>query len=99
MTGGKAYLKQTKKGVTVAVRLQPKASKNKIIGLHAGELKISVTAPPVDGKANRALIKLLANTLGVPKTSISIQSGETGRHKTICIAGLKIDDDILNQLP
>ncbi len=73
----------------IRVRLQPKASKNEITGVKVdpttGEkvLQVRVTAPPVDGKANAALIKLLAKEFKAPKTKIQIIQGETSREKVI----------------
>lgn len=65
--------------------LQPKASKDEFAGLHGERLKIRITAPPIDGKANRHLTKFLAKQFGVGQRQIIISSGETGRKKTIQI--------------
>jgi len=70
------------------VRVQPKASANKILGEHAGALKVSVTAAPEKGKANAAVIALLSKELRVPKSWIEITRGETTRIKTLRIRGL-----------
>ena len=76
-------------GFKIKVRVIPRAKKNEISGFMAdGSLKIRLTAPPVDGKANQALIKLLANTLGVSTSQISISSGEHSRNKSVFIDGL-----------
>lgn len=80
-------------GALVAVRLTPKSSANRIQGLaeSAGDgtahLKVAVTAVPEDGKANAALLKLLAKTWKLPKTSLTIASGATSRRKVVHIAG------------
>lgn len=79
-------------GVRLAVKVTPKASREGIQGLARGAdgtaaLKVSLTAPPEDGKANAALIKLLAKAWGVPKSSISIASGAASRRKTVLVAG------------
>ena len=66
-------------------RLQPRASKDEIAGLQGDRLKIRITAPPVDGKANRHLIALVSRWFGTPKSAISLLQGETGRHKTLRI--------------
>ena len=63
--------------------IQPKASRDQIVGLHGDELKIAITAPPIDGKANAHLIKYLAKCFKVPKSQIQILKGELGRHKQI----------------
>lgn len=65
--------------------LQPKAASDDIVGLHGDRLKLRITAPPVDGKANEHLIKWLGKLFGVPKSQISILQGETGRQKTLLI--------------
>ena len=65
--------------------IQPKASRDKIIGLHGEELKIAITAPPVDGKANAHLSKYLAKQFKVAKGLINIEKGELGRHKQVRI--------------
>lgn len=82
----------TKGGVRLHLFIQPKASKNEIVGPHNGELKIKLTAPPVDGKANSELINFLAETYGIPKRRIQITKGETGRHKTVEIEALTLEE-------
>ena len=79
-------------GIRVQVKLTPRASRETIEGVafDAGGrtiIKARVTAPPVDGKANAALIALLAKTLGVPKRDVSLSGGESSRMKTVFIAG------------
>ncbi|MGV3346617.1 DUF167 family protein YggU [Enterobacteriaceae bacterium LUAb1] len=65
--------------------IQPKASQDKIIGPHGDELKVAITAPPVDGKANMHLIKYLAKQFRVAKSQVIIEKGELGRHKQVKI--------------
>jgi uncharacterized protein (TIGR00251 family) len=65
--------------------IQPKASRDALVGLHGDELKVAITAPPVDGQANQALIKFLAKQCKVAKNQISIVKGELGRHKQVMI--------------
>jgi uncharacterized protein (TIGR00251 family) len=78
------------------VYVQPRASNNALAGLHGDSLKIRLTAPPVDGKANAALLKFLAKTFAVPQSTISIESGQTGRNKRLRIpAPRKLPPDIL----
>jgi uncharacterized protein len=72
-------------GFTVEVRVQPKASGNRIAGLHGEALKLCVTAPPEDGKANKAVVALLARALGVKKHDVSIVSGQASRTKSVKI--------------
>jgi len=72
-------------GCTVAVRVHPGAKKNGVTGTHAGAVKIALTAPPVDGKANDALIAFLAEALRLPRARITLVAGATRRTKTIRI--------------
>ncbi|WP_159655467.1 DUF167 family protein YggU [Vibrio atypicus] len=65
--------------------IQPKASRDKLVGLHGEELKVAITAPPVDGKANAHLSKYLAKQFKVAKGLINIEKGELGRHKQLRI--------------
>ncbi|TFH91507.1 DUF167 family protein YggU [Vibrio ouci] len=65
--------------------IQPKASRDKIVGQHGEEVKIAITAPPVDGKANAHLSKYLAKQFKVAKGLITIEKGELGRHKQVRI--------------
>lgn len=67
----------------VAVRLQPRASKPGIVGWEAGALKVKVNAPPVDGKANEALILLLSEAFKVPKSRLAVVQGQTSRNKIV----------------
>lgn len=92
---GSAYkdlIHSTLVGVEFDVWVSPGASANKIMGPHALEngqmaLKVAVSAPPEKGKANKAVIKLLASSLGFAKTALSITKGEASRHKTLVIDG------------
>lgn len=71
--------------LTLRVRVQPRASRDEVVGITDGRLKIRLTAPPVDGAANAGLVKLMARELGVPKSRVRILSGETGREKRVAI--------------
>lgn len=79
-------------GVRIPVRVAPRASRAKVLGVHAGALKVALTAPPVDGAANAALIQLLSKRLGVPKGAIAIVSGQHSRDKLIEVTGLVAAD-------
>jgi uncharacterized protein (TIGR00251 family) len=72
----------------VAIKLQPRASKNEIGDALGNELRIKVTAPPVDAAANEALVRLLADTLDCPRNRVELLRGKTSRHKTVKIFGL-----------
>lgn len=69
--------------VRIAVHVQPNAAKTEVAGIHGDKLKVRVHAPPVDGKANIALIKFFAATFGVPNSAVSVLSGQHGRGKLI----------------
>jgi len=79
-------------GVTFEVRVAPRASRNRIVGVRDGALKIALMAPPVDGAANEALKKLLAKALGVAKSEIEIVRGDRARLKVIRIRGVRAED-------
>lgn len=102
MNSRRFHFHSGKTGAALAVRVTPKASRNKILGvLEDGTVKISLTAPPVDGKANEALVKFLADVLDVPKSNIDIVAGATGRDKLVSIVGLDasaVNDRILARL-
>ena len=76
------------RGATFAVRVQPRAKRNALVGEMGDALKIALTAPPVEGKANEACIDFLANLLKVPRSSVTIASGESSRNKVVRIAGM-----------
>ena len=78
--------------VRIRVRLTPRAARDEIAGWQDDTLRARVTAPPVDGKANDALVRLLSAALGVPKSRIGILSGATSRDKTVAIDGLSHDE-------
>ncbi len=75
-------------GAAFAVRVVPRASKNEVSGRHGDAVKIRLTAPPVEGAANEALIEFLAGVLDVRKNQIEILSGHTSRDKIVCVIGL-----------
>jgi hypothetical protein len=70
------------------LRVQPRASRNAVVGLMGDAVKLALTAPPVDGKANAAVVEYLAELLRVSKSSVTIVSGETGRNKLIAVRGV-----------
>ena len=78
---------KTATGATFKVIVQPGASKNEIVGVQQDALKVRISAPPVQGKANKALVNFLAKELGVKKSEIEIVSGHTSRVKTIKVIG------------
>jgi uncharacterized protein len=97
MTAGAAvFVKDSRDGATFSVRVSPRASRNAITGL-LGEgdqaaLKIALHAPPVEGRANAALIEFLAGVLDIPRSSIDVISGQQSRNKVVCVQGRKADE-------
>lgn len=87
-------IRATAEGVTVAVRAQPGAKKTAIVGVYgegaAAQLKIAVQAPPIEGRANEALIAFLAKACGVPKSVVSVLSGELSRSKVFLLRGVTL---------
>lgn len=71
--------------LTLTLRVQPRASRDEIAGVQGGRLKVRITAPPVDGKANAHLIRFLAREFKVPRSRITLLAGETGREKRLRI--------------
>ena len=78
-------------GATLAVRAQPGARKNAILGEHSGALKVAVTAPPADGRANEALVEVLREWLGVKRSQVELLSGQTSRNKVFLVRGVTAD--------
>ena len=85
-------VQQTDSGVTFAIKLHPRAKKNALTGEVGEALKLSLTAPPVDGKANEACIEFFAKLLKVPRSSVTIAAGQTSRNKVIRVAGLPAEE-------
>jgi len=78
--------------ITITVQVQPRSSGDGIAGLHEGRLKIRISAPPVDGKANERLTEVIAKAFGVSKSSVDIIKGHTSRLKTVRISGVTMED-------
>ena len=89
-------LREVTGGVTLAVRAQPGAKKTAIVGIYgdadAAQLKIAVQAPPVEGRANEALVAFLAETFEIPKKSVELISGELSRSKVFLLRGVSLQD-------
>ena len=81
-------IKEIANGVQFAVRVIPGASKNEVAGIQDGALKLKLTAPPVEGKANRACVDFLAGLLGVRRSALAITAGEKSRKKTVSVDGM-----------
>jgi len=87
-----SFLKETVGGTLLSVKLQPRASTNEICAPLGNELKIKVTAPPVDAAANQALAEFLAEKLNCSRGKVELLRGQTSRHKTILLHGFKAAD-------
>jgi uncharacterized protein (TIGR00251 family) len=84
-------IQQAADGVRIRVRVVPRASRTELVGLHGDELRIRLTAPPVDGAANEALVSFLADRVGVARSSVRLLSGETSRSKVVLITSLGVE--------
>jgi uncharacterized protein (TIGR00251 family) len=79
-------------GVQLQLHVQPGASRTGIAGLHGDALKVRITAPPADGRANRELLDFLAEVLGVARSRIALVKGESGRRKTVIVQGIELEE-------
>ena len=82
------FIHETADGVSFAVKVHPRAKKNAITGELGDALKLSLTTPPIDGRANEACVEFFAKLLKVPRSSVTIASGQASRNKVIHVAGL-----------
>ena len=85
-------IKDTSSGANFSVRVHPRARKNALNGEVGDSLKLSLTAPPIDGRANQACTDFLAEVLNVPRSSVTIAAGQSSRIKVIRVAGLSADE-------
>ena len=81
-------LRESAGAVTFSVRVHPRAKKNALTGTHGDALKLSLTAPPVEGRANIAVIEFFADLLRLPRSSITIAAGQASRNKVVRISGI-----------
>jgi uncharacterized protein (TIGR00251 family) len=86
------------KGVLLRVRVQPRSNRDQVAGLWEGRLRVRIAAPPVDGKANCQLARVIAKIFRVPKSRVVILTGETGREKTLLVTGATEIPEALQQL-
>jgi len=85
-------IRESTDGLTFSVRVHPRAKRTAITGKVGDSLKVALTAPPVDGKANEACIEFFAKLLKVPHASVSIAAGLTSRNKTVRVVGVSAED-------
>ena len=81
-------------GCLISCLATPRASRNALCAWHDGRLKVALTAPPVDGEANKVLVKFMAEVLNVSKSSVSVASGQTGRRKVLAVKGMSAADAV-----
>lgn len=81
-------VKESAQGVGFEVKVQPRARKNAVIGVVGDALKLALTAPPIEGRANQAVIEFFAELFEIPRASVTIASGATNRNKVVRIRGL-----------
>jgi uncharacterized protein (TIGR00251 family) len=85
-------VRQSRDGALLPVRAQPGSRRNAVVGVHAGQLKVAISAPPDKGKANDALVRVLAKALGIRRSDISLASGAASRDKVFVIVGLSLNE-------
>ena len=81
--------------LTLTLHVQPGAKRTEVAGLHGEALKIRLAAPPVEGRANEALLKFIAESFGVPLRQVELKQGGQSRHKVVAITGSKVEPEIL----
>ena len=81
------FVRDVADGCTVSVRVQPAAKRDAVVGLHGCAVKVALCAPPVDGKANEALIAFVAEKVGLPRARVSLLAGVTSRSKVLRVTG------------
>ena len=86
--GGSAPWRRVERdgSIVLEIHAQPGAKRTEVVGVHGGCLKIRLAAPPVEGRANAALVAFLAEQFGVPRSDVTILRGHTARRKTVCVA-------------
>jgi uncharacterized protein len=85
-------IRESSAGVSFAIKIHPRAKKNEMTGEVGDAFKVSLTAPPVEGKANDACIDFFATVLNLPRSSVTIASGQSSRNKVIRIVGLSAEE-------
>jgi uncharacterized protein (TIGR00251 family) len=89
------WLRSVDGGVILSLHVQPRASKNEIVGVVEGALKLRLTSPPVEGAANKLCCEFIAKVCGTPKRDVTIVSGEKSRHKRLLVAGMEKSDVLM----
>ncbi|NNG16712.1 MAG: DUF167 domain-containing protein [Gemmatimonadales bacterium] len=81
----------TSVGVRIRIQVQPRASRTEVVGSHGDAIKVRLAAPPVDGGANQALIRLVASTLRVPRSAVTVRAGHAARRKVVDVVGPSVE--------
>ncbi len=81
--------------ITLTLHIQPGAKRTDVAGLHGDALKIRLAAPPIEGRANEALLKFIAESFGVPVRQVELKQGGQSRHKVVAVTGSKVDPESL----
>jgi uncharacterized protein (TIGR00251 family) len=89
------WYRKTPDGWLLTLHIQPGAKKSEVVGLHGDALKVRVASPPVDGKANEALVAFIADQFGLPKRAVQLVKGDTSRAKTVLVAAPEADPEQL----
>jgi uncharacterized protein (TIGR00251 family) len=86
------WLREVAGGVAVELHVQPRASRNEIVGVQGEELKVRLTSPPVEGEANRLCVEFFARLLRLPKSAVDLVAGERSRHKRLLLRGVTAEE-------
>jgi uncharacterized protein len=89
---GLSRISPTATGVLLRLRVQPRASREGVAGVTTDAIRVRLTAPPVDGAANEALVRFLAASLNVPRSAVGLVSGHTGRTKLVAVTGVSVGE-------
>jgi len=82
-----SYVREQAGGVSIDVLVSPRSSRRRLGPVHGDRIKVAVTAPPVDGAANKAVVEVIARALGVPRSAVEVTAGHSSRRKTVRVAG------------
>jgi len=91
-------IQETNDGVVFHIRVLPRSSRCEVVGVQDNALKVKITAPPVEGKANAECVRFLSDVLGVRKNRITIKAGQKSKNKTVSIAGIT-KEEVLSAIP
>lgn len=89
----KKSTEKTKNELILKIKVEPRSSRSGVVGPYGEALKVKLTSPPVEGKANKELVEVLAKEFGIPKKDVEIISGQSSKNKTVRLTGVKSIDD------